>query len=294
VEVKPGERHASTLFLVPSGTTPESLLVEAAGDRAEIDLTLNERTKIPPEDYLAVYHQYFNQRAYEEAYEMLYPPSTRAITYGDWIEFFEGLWGEQYLRLDGIIPVSVDTERATFEWDRTIYISDGSVFSDPVVQEMVRDGEEWKLIMREDLIEDILAAKPSTTATSTATSTTKATSEPAALEEPSSSEDLDCADFSTQAEAQAVLDQDLSDPNRLDEDRDLEACESLSSSSGSKPEPEPTATPSAAPSATPTPSPTPTASPEASGRGVPPISENACPDSHRIKGYRCDWLGGSA
>jgi micrococcal nuclease len=40
--------------------------------------------------------------------------------------------------------------------------------------------------------------------------------------------DLDCSDFSTQEEAQAILDQDHGDPNRLDgSDRDGMACESL-------------------------------------------------------------------
>ena len=40
-------------------------------------------------------------------------------------------------------------------------------------------------------------------------------------------QDRDCADFATQAEAQAVLDVDSSDPNRLDADNDGEACEDL-------------------------------------------------------------------
>ncbi len=39
--------------------------------------------------------------------------------------------------------------------------------------------------------------------------------------------DLDCSDFSTQAEAQAEYDRDTSDPNRLDADDDGEACETF-------------------------------------------------------------------
>lgn len=42
-------------------------------------------------------------------------------------------------------------------------------------------------------------------------------------------EDLDCSDFATQEEAQAVLDQDPSDPHQLDGDGDGIACESLPS-----------------------------------------------------------------
>ncbi len=53
--------------------------------------------------------------------------------------------------------------------------------------------------------------------------------EPVAQEETApSSDDLDCSDFDTQEEAQAVLDEDPSDPHRLDEDGDGEACESWS------------------------------------------------------------------
>ena len=39
--------------------------------------------------------------------------------------------------------------------------------------------------------------------------------------------DLNCSDFGSQAEAQAVLDQDPSDPHGLDGDNDGIACESL-------------------------------------------------------------------
>jgi hypothetical protein len=39
--------------------------------------------------------------------------------------------------------------------------------------------------------------------------------------------DLDCDDFSSQAEAQAVLDTDPSDPNDLDRDNDGKACENF-------------------------------------------------------------------
>ncbi len=42
---------------------------------------------------------------------------------------------------------------------------------------------------------------------------------------PAHAVDLDCADFATQAEAQAELDADPSDPNGLDADDDGIACE---------------------------------------------------------------------
>lgn len=43
-------------------------------------------------------------------------------------------------------------------------------------------------------------------------------------------EDLDCADFASQEEAQAVYDQDDLDPNALDADNDGIACEDMHSS----------------------------------------------------------------
>jgi hypothetical protein len=45
--------------------------------------------------------------------------------------------------------------------------------------------------------------------------------------------DLNCSGFSTQEQAQAVLDQDRSDPNHLDADGDGRACESLPSEAAS-------------------------------------------------------------
>jgi hypothetical protein len=54
--------------------------------------------------------------------------------------------------------------------------------------------------------------------------------------------DLDCADFTYQEEAQAVFDQDPSDPNNLDADNDEIACESLPPRpEGTTPEPAPPA-----------------------------------------------------
>jgi hypothetical protein len=46
--------------------------------------------------------------------------------------------------------------------------------------------------------------------------------------------DLDCSDFATQAEAQAALIADPSDPNGLDTDDDATACESLPGAAGAQ------------------------------------------------------------
>lgn len=101
--------------------------------------------------------------------------------------------------------------------------------------------------------------------------TPETTPEPGPAAEPGagSSNDLNCSDFGTQEEAQAILDRDPVDPNYLDGDGDDIACEDLPS--GDTPEPGSPAAPE------------PTAS--AGGGGpVPPASENECPGSHPIKG----------
>jgi micrococcal nuclease len=68
---------------------------------------------------------------------------------------------------------------------------------------------------------------------------------------PSGGGDLDCADFSTQQEAQAALNADPSDPNGLDSEGDGIACESLGGGSSSAPapasQPEPAPSPAPAP-----------------------------------------------
>src|SRR5215207_3430192 len=50
-------------------------------------------------------------------------------------------------------------------------------------------------------------------------------------------DDLDCADFETQEEAQAVLDEDPADPNNLDPNQDGVACALLPSKKDKKTDP---------------------------------------------------------
>ena len=78
--------------------------------------------------------------------------------------------------------------------------------------------------------------------------------------------DRDCADFATQAEAQAVLVADPTDPNGLDGDDDGYACESLFG--------EPTAQPTTQPTAQPTTPPTtPSATQPTDEPAVEPVAE---------------------
>lgn len=85
-------------------------------------------------------------------------------------------------------------------------------------------------------------------------------------------EDLDCGNFATQEQAQAVLDSDRSDPNGLDGDNDGIACESLPHGSASE---QPTSAPTPAPTPTSTP-PLPTPMPTTTEQPVP--ADRDCPD----------------
>jgi micrococcal nuclease len=79
--------------------------------------------------------------------------------------------------------------------------------------------------------------------------------------------DRDCADFDSQTEAQEVLEDDPSDPHRLDGDSDGVACETLPGGSSASSSASPGASPSAP-----------------TGGAVPPISEEDCPPNAPIKG----------
>lgn len=252
MELGSGQKRASTLFFgVPNGTTPERLGVLVSGEEARFDLLSDERDRVPPDDYLRVYHLYFAQQAYEETYEMYDPATTKDITQGDWLSFYEPLWGSRYIGLDSLTRVFVADDEASFEMDRTFYEKNGEPVSDPVLnapvlQDMVRSDGAWKLVMGQDLISEIAAEvpefdlpseteepdpdDPETTAPDTTVPETTApettTPEPAVPETTASpAGDYGCADFRTQEEAQSYL--TPGDPYVLDPDGNGLACESL-------------------------------------------------------------------
>lgn len=254
--LRAGQRRASTLFFaVPNGTTPERLGVRLAGKEASLDLLSGRADGIPPEDYLRVYHLYFRQKAYEEAYEMYDPASTQGVTLGDWLTFYEPLWDNRYLRLDSLTRVFVGADEASFEMDRTFFARDGEpvpdpVLNAPVLQDLVKTEGAWRLVMGDDLVADIVAevptfkpppeepppgdgettapetTAPETTASEAAPETTapEATA-PEATELETTTRDYACADFQTQEEAQLYL--APGDPYGLDPDGNGRACDAL-------------------------------------------------------------------
>jgi cell division septation protein DedD len=74
------------------------------------------------------------------------------------------------------------------------------------------------------------SARPTGTTATTATTTTATTTTSAAPT--ATADDRDCTDFTTQAQAQAALAADASDPDRLDRDGDRIACEELFGTQG--------------------------------------------------------------
>jgi len=250
MELGTGQTRASSMFFeVPNGTIPETLVIETRRGKARIDLLTENREKVPPDDYLRIYHLYLNERAHEEAYDMFDLDSVQSITLGEWLSFWEPLWGKQYVTLDGLRRLDEGGRRATYQMRRTFYDRDGDIASDPeltpsVAQEMEKIDGEWKLLMGKDLISDIIAVigpdeKPVPEATAPETTAPESTEPPTTVPENTAPEstasestssvspadDFDCTDFETQEEAQFYL--APGDPFGLDPDNNGLACDSL-------------------------------------------------------------------
>jgi Excalibur calcium-binding domain len=247
MELGTDQTKASTMFFeVPNGVIPTTLEIEtSSGRKARFDLLDQDMEAVPPEDYLRVYHLYFNEQAYEEAYEMFDPASVQNITLGEWLSFYEPLWGKRYVSLDDLRPLSESSGRAVFQMTRTFYDADGDIVAVPevnpsVIQEMVEVDGEWKLVMRDDLVFDIIAVigpdeTPEPEATEPEKTAPERTQPPSTVLETTESteatrsaapvRDYDCDDFESQEEAQLYL--APGDPYGLDEDGNGLACETL-------------------------------------------------------------------
>jgi hypothetical protein len=246
MELGTAQTKASTMFFeVPNGIIPATLEIDAPGGEARFDLLERDVERVPPEDYLRVYHLYFNERAYEEAYEMFDPASVQNITLGEWLSFFEPLWGKSYVSLDNLTLLSEGSGRAVFQMTRTFYDADGDIVANPevnpsVTQEMVEVDGEWKLVMRDDLVSGIIAVigpdetpepkapEPEKKAPerTQSPSTVPETTEPSeATRSVAPARDYDCDDFESQEEAQLYL--APGDPYGIDEDGNGVACETL-------------------------------------------------------------------
>ena len=245
MEMGTAQTRASTMFFkVPNGTIAETLVIKTPKARVRIDLLASDMERVPPEDYLRIYHLYLNEQAYEEAYEMFDPTSLQDITLGEWLSFWEPLWGKFYVSLDSLRPLYESSNRAVFLMTRTIYDRDGDIAPDPEIQpsatqELVTDDGEWKLVMDESLASEIIAvvgpdktpvpepAAPESTqppATGPEKTLPETTTPDSESTSPAST-DYACTDFETQEEAQLYL--APGDPYGLDQDGNGLACENL-------------------------------------------------------------------
>ncbi len=248
MELGTAQTKASSMFFkVPNGIIPATLEIKTDGGKAGVDLLERDTENVPPDDYLRVYHLYFNEHAYEEAYEMFDPATVQDITLGEWLSFYEPLWGKRYVSLDNLRSISEGFDRATFQMTRTFYDADGDIVADPevnpsVTQKMVEVDGEWKLVMRDDLVSDIVAVigpdetpEPETKASEPEKEDPERTQPPSTVPETTlqtedtrsvaPARDYDCDDFETQQEAQLYL--APGDPYGLDEDGNGLACEIL-------------------------------------------------------------------
>jgi hypothetical protein len=248
MELGTAQTKASTIFFeVPNGIIPATLEIKTSDDEARFDLLDRDMENVPPDDYLRMYHLYFNEQAYEEAYEMFDPASVQNITLGEWLSFYEPLWGERYVSLDNLRPLSEDSGWAIFRMKRTFYDADGDIVADPevnpsVTQEIVEVDGKWMLVMRDDLVSDIIAVigpdetpEPETNApepekedperTQPPSTVLETTQQTEATRSAAPARDYDCEDFETQEEAQYYL--APGDPYGLDDDGNGLACETL-------------------------------------------------------------------
>jgi hypothetical protein len=170
---------------------------------------------------------------------MFDPSSVQDITLGEWLSFWEPRWGKQYVTLDGLTPLYQGSTQATFQVTRTFYNRKGNIASDPEIdssttQELLKTDGEWKLVMGDDLVSDIIAVigpdEPPIPETTTRESTEPQTNVPESTTPESTNsvapvDAYDCTDFETQEEAQSYL--APGDPYALDEDGNGLACENL-------------------------------------------------------------------
>jgi len=246
MELGTAQIKASTMFFeVPNGIIPATLEIKTSGGGARFDLLERDMEGVPPEDYLRVYHLYFNEQAYEEAYEMFDQASVQNITLGEWLAFYEPLWGKRYVSLDDLTLLSEGAGQAVFQMTRTFYDADGDIVADPeinpsVTQEMVEVDGEWKLVMRDELVSDIVAVigpdetpdpkvpepeKTTPERTRPPSTVPETTEQTEATRSAAPARDYDCDDFESQEEAQLYL--APGDPYGLDEDGNGVACETL-------------------------------------------------------------------
>jgi hypothetical protein len=174
-----------------------------------------------PEDVLALQYEHINSGDFEEAYALFDKQSRRQVSLEQYRVFFEE--NAPYSVTDySLVPVRVRGDSASVDAEFTV-VSASGVERLERTQEFVCESGDWRVVMRPEQVAVFTAEEDDGDADSTR--------EPVA-----STGDLDCEDFDYQEGAQAVYEQDTSDPNGLDgppgesyTGEQGEACENLPS-----------------------------------------------------------------
>ena len=219
-----------------------------------------------PEDVLARQYEYINNGDFEEAYALFAERSRREVSLERYRAFFEE--SAPYSVTDySFSPPEIEGDSASVDAAFTVTSALG-VERLERTQEFERERGDWRVVMRPDQVAAFTAGEVDS-----------------AAESVTEIGDLDCGDFDYQEDAQAVYDQDTSDPNGLDGPRGEgytgeqgEACEDLPSRAGPSP-----AQRSQSPRPQPV-TPTPPSAPAATGGGVALPTGGDCPSEAPIKG----------
>lgn len=150
-------------FQVPQGQTPASVIftgssiikwaVQEVGQASAAGGDASEG--IAPEaqplvDVLALQYQYINAGDYESAYELFDETSKQAISLEQYRGFFEA--NAPYSLTDYSFPsASVQDDTGTVEATATANSASGQEQLQ-ISQQFVREGEEWRIVMREEQV----------------------------------------------------------------------------------------------------------------------------------------------
>ena len=208
----------------------------------------------PPEDVLALQYEYINSSDFEGAYLLFAQQSRREVSLAQYRAFFED--NAPYSVTDySFSPARVRGDSASVDAEFTVTSASGIERLERT-QEFVCEREDWRVVMRPEQVAVFTEAEDDTGTDSTPDPVT-------------STRDLDCDDFDYQEDAQAVYEQDTSDPNGLDgpigegyTGEQGEACEDLPSRITTQSPARKSQSPQPQPAAVPTPSPAPATPPQ--------------------------------
>ena len=274
---KRGSTSEETRFVTQLVTVEETTVAAIGGP-----CVLQEQ---PPEDVLALQYEYINSGDFDEAYALFAEQSRREVSLTQYRAFFED--NTPYsVTYYSFVPVRLGGDSASVDAEFTVTSASG-VERLERTQEFACERGDWRVVMRPEQVAVFTAEEDDAEDDADADST---------REPDTKTGDLNCDDFDYQEDAQAVYEQDTSDPNGLDGPigegymgEQGEACENLPSRIATQ-SPAPARenpNPRPRPAAVPTPSPAP-ASPPQSAAPAPSTGDVDCSDfssSAEAQGY---------